>query len=166
MYRSVAEAIDHAVRTRILNLKWIESMLRHGYDGAREIVKRVRNIVGLAAITGEVPGCVFDEVARSYILDDEVRQRLIRENRWTYSETLKILYEAYERGYWRPEKEVIGGVKRVPNRGRVRTSLEPPIPQTSAPPEEAGNPRQHMGGSIKCYKLPIPIPGGAEPWPT
>jgi len=77
--RSVAEAIDYAVRARILNPKWIESMLRHGCDGAREIVKRVRNIVELAAITGKVPGCVFDEVARSYILDDEVRQRLIRE---------------------------------------------------------------------------------------
>jgi len=118
-YRSVAEAIDHAVRTRILNPKWIEAMLRHGYDGAREIVKRVRNIVGLAATTGEVPSWVFEEIARSYILNDEVRQRLISENKWAYSEMLKILYEAYERGYWRPEKEVIGEMKRLLTEGVV-----------------------------------------------
>jgi len=116
-YRSVAEAIDHAVRTRILNPKWIEAMLRHGYDGAREIVKRLRNIVGLAATTGEAPSWVFDEVARSYILNEEVRRRLMHENRWAYDEMLRILYEAYERGYWRPEKEVIGEVKRLLTEG-------------------------------------------------
>jgi len=94
-------------------------MLRHGYDGAREIVKRMRNIVGLAATTGEVPGWVFDEIARSYILNDEVRQRLVSENRWAYSEMLRTLYEAYERGYWRPEREVIGEVKKFLTEGGV-----------------------------------------------
>jgi len=43
-----------------------------------------------------------------------VRQRLVSENRRAYSELLKILCEAYERGYWRPEKEVMGG-EEAPN---------------------------------------------------
>jgi len=107
------------VHTRALNTKRVEAMLRRGYDGVRENAKRARNIVGLAATVGEVPSWVFSEIARSYILNEEVRQRLMHENRWAYSEMLKILHEAYERGYWRPEKEVIGEVKRLLTEGVV-----------------------------------------------
>jgi len=110
-YRSSAEAIDHAMRTRILNPKWIDGMLAHGYDGAREIAKRIEYVLGLAATTGEVPSWMFDEIAKRYILDERVRERILRENRWAYYEILKRLYEAHKRGYWVAEEDVLEKIR-------------------------------------------------------
>jgi len=110
-YRNVNEAIDHAVRTRILNPKWIEGMLKHGYDGVREIAKRIEYILGLAATTGEVPNWVFDEIAKNYVFNEEIKKKMVQENRWAYYEILKRLYEAYVRGYWKTEKEVIDRIR-------------------------------------------------------
>jgi len=110
-YRSAAEAIDHAVRTRLLNPKWIDAMLAHGYDGAREIAKRVEYVVGLAATTGEVPSWVFDEIAKRYVFDERIKEGIVRENRWAYYEILKRLYEAYVRGYWKAEESTIRKIR-------------------------------------------------------
>jgi len=110
-YRGIAEAIDHAIRTRILNPKWVEGMLKHGYDGVREIAKRIEYILGLTATTGEVPNWVFDEIAKYYVFNKEIKERMLHENKWAYYEILKRLYEAYIRGYWKTEKEVIDRIK-------------------------------------------------------
>ncbi len=115
-YRNVKDAIDHAVRTRLLNPKWINSMLNHGYDGVRELSKRVEYILGLAATVGEVPNWVWNKIAEQYVFNDEIRNRMLKENKWAMYEIIKRIYEAYTRGYWKTESEVISKLKEIASR--------------------------------------------------
>ena len=50
-------------RTKLLNPKWYEGMLSSGYEGVREIQKRLTNTVGWSATSGQVDNWVYDEVS-------------------------------------------------------------------------------------------------------
>ena len=45
-------------RTKLLNPKWYEGMLNSGYEGVREIQKRLTNTVGWSATSGQVRCCL------------------------------------------------------------------------------------------------------------
>ena len=115
-YRSVKDAIDYAVRTRLLNPKWINAMLNHGYDGVREVSKRIEYILGLTATTGEVPNWVWSQIAEKYIFNEELRNKMLRENKWATYEIIRRLYEVYVRGYWKAESKVIDKLKEIASR--------------------------------------------------
>ena len=110
--RGLREAIDHAIRTRLLNPKWVEGMLSHGYDGAREVARRVEYLLGLAATTGEVPSWAWSELAERLVFNERVRERMARENPWALHEVVRRLYEAYSRGYWEASEEVVERLRR------------------------------------------------------
>ena len=119
--RSSEDAIDFATRTRILNPTWIESMLEHGYDGVREISKRIEYLLGHSALTG-VSEWVWDKVCDTYILNEELRKRMEKENPWAVYEIAKRLYEAYRRGYWSADREKIEKIRDVA--GKIESELE------------------------------------------
>ncbi|MEM9739700.1 MAG: magnesium chelatase subunit H, partial [Pseudomonadota bacterium] len=50
--RTLSEQIALESRTRTLNPKWYEGMLRHGYEGVRQIEAQVSNTMGWSATTG------------------------------------------------------------------------------------------------------------------
>ena len=45
--RSAKEAVEFWARIRLLNPKWINAMLEHSYDSAREIMKRIEYLLGM-----------------------------------------------------------------------------------------------------------------------
>ena len=47
--RSLGETVRLDARTKLLNPKWYEGMLNSGYEGVREIQKRLTNTVGWSA---------------------------------------------------------------------------------------------------------------------
>jgi cobaltochelatase CobN len=98
--KDVGEAITEALYTRLLNPRWINAMLSHGYDGAREIAERVEYLLGLAATTGAVPDWAWSRIADRYIRDDRIRNTIARENREALLEIARRLLEAARRGYW------------------------------------------------------------------
>ena len=52
--RTLSEQVSLETRTRALNPKWYEALLKHGYEGVREIDAHVTNTLGWSATTGEV----------------------------------------------------------------------------------------------------------------
>ena len=52
--RSLGETVRLDARTKLLNPKWYEGMLNSGYEGVREMQKRLTNTVGLSATSGQV----------------------------------------------------------------------------------------------------------------
>ncbi len=119
--KSSEDTIDFAARTRILNPTWIEGMLEHGYDGVREISKRIEYLLGHSALTG-VSEWVWDKVCDTYILDEELRRRMEKENPWAVYEIARRLYEAYERGYWSADQEKIEKLREIA--GEIESELE------------------------------------------
>lgn len=60
--RSLGETVRLDARTKLLNPKWYEGMLSSGYEGVREIQKRLTNTMGWSATSGMVDNWVYDEV--------------------------------------------------------------------------------------------------------
>ena len=96
----VRRSIEHGIRTRLLNPKWIDAMLRTDYHGAQHINDRFENVLGLAATTGAVDSSVFSDMESCYIADPEMRRRLRDNNNWALMSMISRLSEASSRGYW------------------------------------------------------------------
>ncbi|MBE0517544.1 MAG: cobaltochelatase subunit CobN, partial [Methanophagales archaeon] len=109
--RSLADEVRRIVRSKLLNPKWIEGMKRHGYKGAGDISKRIGRVYGWEATTQEVDDWIFDDIARTFVLDNEMRKFFEENNPWALEEIGRRLLEAYERGLWNADEEVIEGLK-------------------------------------------------------
>ncbi len=68
--RTLDEEIGRVVRARVVNPKWIEGVMRHGYKGAFEMAATVDYMFAFAATTGSVADHHFDAVFDAYVADD------------------------------------------------------------------------------------------------
>jgi magnesium chelatase subunit H len=98
--RSIEETVRLETRTKTLNPKWYEGMLKHGYSGAAEIEHRVANTFGWSATADAVDGWVYDEIAHTYILDEAMLARLRAANPHAARNIAGRLLEAHARGFW------------------------------------------------------------------
>jgi len=109
----LADEIRRVVRTKLLNPKWIEGMKRHGYKGAGDISKRIGRVYGWEATTGEVDDWIFDDITRTFLLNEEMRKFFQENNPWALEEIGRRLLEAHQRGLWNAEPEVLEGLKNA-----------------------------------------------------
>lgn len=98
--RSLSATIRLDTRTKLVNPKWIEGNLASGYEGAREIAKRLRNTYGFAATSGEVDNFVFQDANDTFIGDEEMQKRLLDLNPNSFRDMVTTFLEAAGRGYW------------------------------------------------------------------
>jgi len=101
--RTLGEQIALESRSRTLNPKWYEGMLRHGFEGVRQIEEHVTNTMGWSATTGQVEPWVYRQLAATFVLDDAMRERLARLNPTASARLANRLIEAQERAYWAPD---------------------------------------------------------------
>ncbi|MCK4244200.1 MAG: cobaltochelatase subunit CobN, partial [Candidatus Omnitrophica bacterium] len=109
----LADEIRRVVRTKVLNPKWIEGMKRHGYKGAGDISKRVGRVYGWQATTGEVDDWIFDEIAKTFVLDEEMRKFFEENNPWALEEIGRRLLEAHQRELWDADPKVLQALKDI-----------------------------------------------------
>ncbi len=100
-------------RTKLLNPKWYEAMLKYDHSGAHEISSRFNHMLGWDATTGAVDNWVFDEAGRTFVLDEVMRQRLEKANPQAVHNMTKRLLEAHGRGLWQAEETVIEQLKQI-----------------------------------------------------
>lgn len=62
--RTLASQVRLDARTKLLNPKWYEGMLSSGYEGVREIQKRLTNTMGWSATSGQVRAACCPDMAR------------------------------------------------------------------------------------------------------
>ena len=106
-------SIERATRTRILNPRWLEGMLKHDFHGANKIKDRVEYLLGFAATTGKVENWIFDEVADRLIFDDEMRKKLQSNNPYATMKINELLIESERRGYWKVDEEQLKKLRNI-----------------------------------------------------
>ncbi len=111
--RTIAEQVALETRTRVLNPKWYEGLLKHGFEGVREIEAHVTNTMGWSATTGEVAPWIYQHLAQTYMLDPEMRERLAALNPTASAKIANRLIEAHERRYWSPDPEMLDALRRA-----------------------------------------------------
>ncbi|MXP44894.1 magnesium chelatase subunit H [Allopontixanthobacter sediminis] len=113
--RTLGEQIDLETRTRMLNPKWYEGMLKHGFEGVRQIESHVTNTMGWSATTGTVSPWVYQKISETFVLDDEMRARLATLNPKSSARVAERLLEATERDLWTPDAATLAALKAASN---------------------------------------------------
>jgi magnesium chelatase subunit H len=111
--RTLSEQVALETRTRVLNPKWYEGMLRHGYEGVRQIESHVTNTMGWSATTGQVAPWVYKDLSDAFVLDDAMRERLAALNPVASAKVAHRLLEAHERNYWTPDDETLEALRKA-----------------------------------------------------
>ncbi|GMI13554.1 hypothetical protein TrVE_jg2290 [Triparma verrucosa] len=105
--RTLSETVRLDARTKLLNPKFIEGMLATGYEGTREITKRLRNTLGWSATAGEVDNFVYEDANDTFIKDEEMQRRLLETNPNAFRDMVTTFLEANGRGYWDTDEDNI-----------------------------------------------------------
>ena len=108
--RSLQEQVALETRTRILNPVWTEGLLRHGYEGVRQIEGSVTTTMGWSATTGEVDPWVYQRIGETYVLDAEMRERIAALNPKAAARVANRLIEASDRNYWQPDAATLAAL--------------------------------------------------------
>ncbi|CAO2034297.1 unnamed protein product [Urochloa humidicola] len=103
--RTLSETVRLDARTKLLNPKWYEGMMKSGYEGVREIEKRLTNTVGWSATSGQVDNWVYEEANSTFIEDEAMRKRLMDTNPNSFRKLVQTFLEANGRGYWETSEE-------------------------------------------------------------
>ncbi|MDX2219660.1 MAG: magnesium chelatase subunit H [Burkholderiales bacterium] len=111
--RTLSEQIAIEARTRALNPKWHEAMLRHGFEGVRQIEEAVSNTMGWSATTGQVQPWVYQELSKTFMLDPAMRDRMARLNPTASARVANRLLEAHDRKFWTPDAETLDALRRA-----------------------------------------------------
>jgi magnesium chelatase subunit H len=111
--RSIEETVRLETRAKTLNPKWYEGMLQHGFRGVAEIESHISNTFGWSATTDAVDDWVYTEVANTFVLDEEMLERLRALNPHSARSLVARLLEAHGRGFWAAEAQVLERLREI-----------------------------------------------------
>jgi len=112
--RSLEEETARVFRARVVNPRWIAAMQRHGYKGAFELAATVDYLYGFDATAGVVRDWMYEQLARSYVLDDTNQEFMRDANPWALRGIVERLHEAADRGLWEsPDPDVMAAMQQV-----------------------------------------------------
>jgi cobaltochelatase CobN len=98
--RTLNEEIAKVYRSRVVNPKWIEGAMRHGYKGAAEMAATMDFLFAYDATTNCVADHMYKGVAEAYLLDPKAQEFMERCNPWAARDIADRLLEANQRGMW------------------------------------------------------------------
>uniref|UniRef100_A0A7N2M1W3 magnesium chelatase n=1 Tax=Quercus lobata TaxID=97700 RepID=A0A7N2M1W3_QUELO len=111
--RTLSETVRLDARTKLLNPKWYEGMMASGYEGVREIEKRLTNTVGWSATSGQVDNWVYEEANSTFIQDEDMLNRLMSKNPNSFRKLVQTFLEANGRGYWETSEQNIERLRQL-----------------------------------------------------
>jgi magnesium chelatase subunit H len=111
--RTLSETVRLDSRTKLLNPKFYEGMLKSGYEGTREITKRLRNTMGWSATAGAVDNFVYEDANDVFVKDPEMQKRLMETNPNAFRDMVTTFLEANGRGYWDTSEENLDRLREL-----------------------------------------------------
>jgi len=111
--RSTAEETCHVFRSRLLNPKWIDSMKRHGYEGAGDLSRTLDFVLGWDATVEVVEDWMYEDLAKKYVLDKKMQEWLKEVNPYALQNMVERLLECIERNLWHATEDMKKELQRL-----------------------------------------------------
>lgn len=109
--RTLKDQIALETRSRNLNPKYFEGLLKHGAEGVRQLEASITNTLGWSATTQQVDPWVYQRLSETFVLDPEMRKRLSELNPEASARMAGRLLEASDRNYWQPDAETLAALQ-------------------------------------------------------
>ncbi len=104
--RSLKEEAARVFRSRVVNPKWLQAIMRHGYKGGLEMAATVDYLFGYDATSDVIEDWMYETLAERYVFDAEAQAFLRRSNPWAMREIIQRLLEAIQRNLWNAAPEM------------------------------------------------------------
>ncbi|CAE7495220.1 CHLH [Symbiodinium natans] len=111
--RSLSAQVRLDSRTKLLNPKFYEANLKGGYEGVREISKRMRFTFGWSTTADAVDNFVYEDCNTTYIQDEEIKNKMLEANPDALRDMVQTFLEANAKGYWDTDEENIQKLRDV-----------------------------------------------------
>jgi len=111
--RTLQAQVALETRSRSLNPKFYEGLLKHGHEGVRQIEAQITNTMGWSATTGEVEPWVYQRLSETFVLDAAMRERLAALNPQASMRMANRLLEASDRSYWTPDAATLAALQNA-----------------------------------------------------
>jgi cobaltochelatase CobN len=98
--------LDKVMRSRMLNPRWIEGMMRHGYKGAFEMGASLDYLFAYDAATDRVPDWCYGALCDEWLSQSRILDFLKASNPWVLRDMAERLLEASNRGLWAAATDV------------------------------------------------------------
>ena len=105
--RSLESMVSLEARTKLLNPKWYDAMLEHGYEGVREIEAHLTNTYGWSATASAVKNWTYQQFSQTFLQDRAMLERLAALNPNATMSMTRRLLEANSRGFWEADEGTI-----------------------------------------------------------
>lgn len=111
--RDLKEEVLRVFRSRVINPKWLDSIRKHGYKGGLELTTTVDYMFGYDATAKVVDDWMYDKIADTYALDQEMQEFLNENNPWALHAITERLLEAAKREMWDAPAEKLDALKQL-----------------------------------------------------
>jgi cobaltochelatase CobN len=112
--RDLREEVRRVFRTRAVNPRWIDGMMRHGYKGGFEMAATTDYLFGYDATADVAEDWMYEGIARAYATDPRVQDFLREKNPWALLGIVRRLLEAVDRGMWEdPPPDLLAELRRL-----------------------------------------------------
>ncbi len=105
-YSSIQEEVKHIFRSRILNPRWMEGLMRHGYKGAGDLSRAVDISFHWDATSDVMEDWMYDALSEKYALDEKMQEWFKEVNPYALQNIAERLLEAASRGMWNASEEM------------------------------------------------------------
>ncbi len=106
--------VNKVFRTRVINPKWIDSIIKHGYRGGVELNATVDYLFGYDATASVLEDWMYEAVAQNYAKSKEMQEFFHSNNPWALMAISERLLEAIDRGMWvNPNQETVEELKQI-----------------------------------------------------
>ncbi len=111
--RDTREELRFLFRAKVVNPKFINGLMEHGYRGAAEMAKIVEYTFAWDATSDIAEGWMYDTLADRYLLDEKVREWVLDVNPHAMMNMINTLHEAVDRGMWEASDERLERMKQL-----------------------------------------------------
>lgn len=111
--RTLSGQVRLDTRTKLLNPKFYEAALKGGYEGVREISKRMRYTFGWSTTADAVDNFVYEDCNDTYINDEDIRRQMMDKNPEALRDMVTTFLEANSKGYWDTSEENLDRLRQV-----------------------------------------------------
>lgn len=111
--RKLEQVLRMEYRTKLLNPKWAKAMAEQGSGGAYEISQRMTALIGWGGTTDFTDNWVYDQAVDTYVLDQEMANKLREANPEAFRNIVGRMLEANGRGFWDADEEKLEKIKSL-----------------------------------------------------